>query len=86
VYLLTLAVCVGSYIGVDINQDTKKFEGAGVTIVIGDQGDPVFWEKFREEHPEKLDIFLDDGGHMANQQVVTFEQMFWHVKDGMSPD
>eukprot|EP00882_Tetradesmus_deserticola_P013016 GHRQ01013801.1.p1 GENE.GHRQ01013801.1~~GHRQ01013801.1.p1 ORF type:complete len:149 (+),score=29.43 GHRQ01013801.1:548-994(+) len=30
----------------------------------------------------KLDIILDDGGHTMEQQIVTFEEMYKHVKLG----
>jgi len=50
--------------------------------VIGNQGDPAFWKQFMLDFPEELDIFIDDGGHTMTQQTVTFESMFWGVRDG----
>jgi len=67
---------------VDVNAKCKQFEKEGVQIVIGDQGDPAFWAKFKADFPEALDIFIDDGGHLMTQQTVTLAQMFWHVRDG----
>ena len=69
------------YFGMDINPATKKFEKEGVTIFIGDQADPEVWKSIRSEVP-LIDIFMDDGGHMPTQQIVTLEEMFWHVRDG----
>ena len=69
------------YYGIDLDSDALKFQKNGVTILIGDQGDPAFWDSIRQVVPP-IDIFLDDGGHYMNQQIVTFEKMFWHVKNG----
>jgi len=71
-----------SYIGIDINPECKQFEKEGVRVVIGDQGDPAFWKQFTLDFPEELDIFIDDGGHTMKQQAVTFESMFWSIRDG----
>lgn len=70
-----------SYYGFDVNPKTKKFERDGVTITIGDQGKRSFWNEVKKTLPP-LDIFIDDGGHTMTQQIVTFEEMFPHVKDG----
>ena len=65
----------------DIDPRCKKFEDDEISIEIGNQEDPNFWAAFREKYP-RVDILLDDGGHMMNQQIVTFREMFPHVKDG----
>jgi len=70
------------YIGVDINPNVKKFESDWATIVIGDQSSETFWEEFKTKFPEKVDIFLDDGGHTMEQQIVTISSMYTHVKHG----
>ena len=66
--------------GVDITENCKQFEDDQIKIYIGDQADRNFWRKIREEIP-KLDILIDDGGHYMDQQIVTFEEMFDHVKE-----
>jgi hypothetical protein len=71
-----------SYIGIDINPECKQFEKEGFRVVIGDQGDPVFWEQFKLDFPAELDIFIDDGGYTMTQQTVAFESMFWRVREG----
>lgn len=68
-------------IGIDINPDCKKFEDEQISIEIGSQDDAKFWASFKEKYP-RVDILLDDGGHMMNQQIVTFREMFPHIKDG----
>lgn len=29
----------------------------------------------------KLDILIDDGGHLMHQQIITYEEMFDHLKE-----
>jgi len=66
--------------GVDINPFCKKFEERNVKIFIGSQSDRVFLQKLKNFIP-KVDILIDDGGHMMDQQIVTFEELFDHVKE-----
>lgn len=67
--------------GIDIEEACKSYESKNVYIHIGDQENREFWEKFREQVPE-LDIFVDDGGHTPEQQMVTLEEMLPHIKPG----
>lgn len=70
-------------VGVDINPDCKKFSGDGVEVIIGSQEDRNFLASLRDRFP-KFDIIIDDGGHMMNQQIVTFEELYPHMKpDGV---
>lgn len=69
------------YYGVDLDSDALRFQRNGVTIFIGDQSNPDFWDSVLKIVPP-IDIFLDDGGHYMHQQILTLEKMFWHVKDG----
>lgn len=64
-----------------MNPKTLRFQKPGVNITIGDQESRDFWRDIKRTMP-KLDIFIDDGGHRMKQQIVTFEEMFPHVKDG----
>lgn len=66
--------------GVDINPRCKELEDDQVTIFIGEQEDKNFLNELRNKIP-KVDILIDDGGHTMIQQIVTFEEMFSHVKD-----
>ena len=68
-------------IGVDVDERCKEFEDEQISIEIGSQSDRNFWAAFKEKYP-RVDILLDDGGHMMNQQIVTFREMFPHIKDG----
>jgi len=70
-------------VGLDINPDCldlQKNFNDNVIIELGDQAKPPFWEDFKERH-EPFDIIIDDGGHWMNQQEVTFDQMFDHLKE-----
>ncbi|MBO9620963.1 MAG: class I SAM-dependent methyltransferase [Niabella sp.] len=65
---------------VDVNPQSKKFEGGNVKVFIGSQEDPVFLEQLKKEVPP-IDILLDDGGHTMKQQLTTFNVLFDHVKE-----
>lgn len=70
-------------VGIDINELCKNFENAdeNIFIEIGSQDDENFWHSFKEKYP-RVDILLDDGGHLSNQQITTFREMFPHIRDG----
>ncbi len=69
--------------GLDINPECKKFEEENVKIFIGSQSDRDFLRKTISQIPP-IDILIDDGGHGMQQQIITFEEMFGHVKkDGI---
>jgi hypothetical protein len=67
-------------VGVDINPECKRFEEAGVRIVIGDQEDRAFLRGLAGSLP-RVDILIDDGGHTMRQQIHTFEELFPLVTD-----
>jgi len=66
-------------IGLDLNPEAKKFQEAGIEIVIGDQADPIFWEQLFINYPE-IDIVIDDGGHQYFQQIITFFSVVFNSK------
>lgn len=63
--------------GVDVNPYVKPmFEDLPRTrMFIGDQVNRSFWAEFRSQ-VLRIDIVLDDGGHTAEQQIVTFEELY----------
>jgi hypothetical protein len=67
-------------IGIDVDEEVKKLPLDGVEVVIGDQSDSVFWQKFLIECPV-IDVFIDDGGHTMNQQIVTLLSVWPHISD-----
>ncbi len=66
--------------GIDINPHCKELEEENVEIFIGSQSDRKFLRQVKESIPP-IDILIDDGGHTMKQQIVTFEELFDHVKD-----
>jgi hypothetical protein len=68
-------------IGMDVDERTSKFAEPGVDIIIGDQGDRDFMHAKGEELGP-FDIVIDDGGHTMEQQIVSFEELWPHVKNG----
>lgn len=66
--------------GVDINPRCKELEEENVRIFIGSQSDRDFLRALKTRIPP-LDILIDDGGHTMKQQIVTFEELFDHVKE-----
>lgn len=69
--------------GIDINPSCKQFEDKNTKIFIGSQNDRKFLNFIKSEIP-KVDILIDDGGHTMNQQIVSFEELYSHVKsDGI---
>lgn len=67
--------------GVDIEPACKIYEGRGVEIFIGDQADRGFWTHFKDRVPN-LDVVIDDGGHLVDQQVATLEELLPHLRPG----
>jgi hypothetical protein len=68
-------------VGVDIDPACKRFEQPGVEVTIGDQGSAGFWDSFLRTH-ERIDIVIDDGGHLPEQQVVTLESLLPRIAPG----
>jgi cephalosporin hydroxylase len=67
--------------GVDIEPACRAYDGEQVTIFIGDQGDPRFWESFRREVPH-IDVVIDDGGHRPLHQIATLEGLLPFMRPG----
>lgn len=68
-------------IGIDLNPEAKKWERDGFEIFIGSQTDPRFWEDFFLK-VGSVDVLLDDGGHMNDQQTTTVLSCLPHISDG----
>lgn len=63
-------------IGIDVDPECAhlKYDNENIEVVIGDQGRQDFWDKFLQN--KKIDVFIDDGGHFMDQQILTFERVF----------
>ena len=70
--------------GIDINPNIKEFlphMRKDTKLTVGDQESREFWKKFLGEVKD-IDIFIEDGGHSMQQQIVTFEEVFPVLKVG----
>ncbi len=61
--------------GVDINPSCKELEEENISIFIGSQSDRNFLRELKSK-VGKVDILIDDGGHMVQQQIVSFEELY----------
>lgn len=68
-------------VGVDIDERCKAFEEENVHICIGSQADKDFLTNVSEQWGP-FDIILDDGSHIMEHQIVTFETLFPLLKEG----
>lgn len=68
-------------IGIDIDENVTKYTTDGCIQVLGNQGDPEFWDKFLIDYP-KIDIFLDDGSHRVDHQILTLQKVWPHITLG----
>jgi hypothetical protein len=67
--------------GVDVEESCRAYESQGIRVFIGDQADRNFWRQFKQDAP-KMDIVIDDGGHLPLQQLISFEELFAHLTPG----
>jgi hypothetical protein len=67
--------------GVDIEESCKVYEDDSTKVFCGDQEDRTFWGHFKREVPV-LDIVIDDGGHLPEQQIATLEEVLSHLRPG----
>ena len=66
--------------GIDIDPRCKELEEKNIKIFIGSQSDRKFLRKIKETIP-MVDILIDDGGHYMDQQIVSYEELFSHIKN-----
>jgi len=69
-------------VGIDINPDCKKHEDISreIYVEIGDQSDIDFLKKLITKYG-KPDIVLDDGSHVMNHLVTTFNFLYFNMQD-----
>jgi len=67
-------------IGIDLHPNAKELEKHGFEIYIGSQSDKNFWRNFYSK-VGKIDILLDDGGHVNDQQIITLSESINNVND-----
>ena len=64
---------------IDIDPRCKSMEEENIQIFIGSQSDRNFLREIVKTIPE-VDILIDDGGHTMKQQIISFEELFGHIK------
>jgi cephalosporin hydroxylase len=69
-------------VGIDINPDCKKFERKddGIFIEIGNQSDVNFLQSVIDKYGNP-DIVLDDGSHVMNHLIKTFDFLYYKMKE-----
>lgn len=68
-------------IGVDIAEECLTYEDENTKVYIGDQADPDFWREVIAKEP-KIDLVVDDGGHMPYQQIATLKALLPNMSPG----
>ena len=67
-------------IGIDLHPNAKELEKHGFEIYIGSQSDKNLWKNFYSK-VGKIDILLDDGGHVNDQQIITLGESVHNIND-----
>lgn len=67
--------------GVDIEEVCRSYETRNTSIYIGDQADRSFWSRVRLA-TAPVDIVIDDGGHLPEQQIATLEELLPQMRPG----
>lgn len=68
-------------LGIDINPECKKYQEENVFVEIGSQADSVFLKDIMRQYGP-FDMILDDGSHMNEHVIFSFEHLFESVKSG----
>jgi 23S rRNA U2552 (ribose-2'-O)-methylase RlmE/FtsJ len=61
--------------GIDVDPGAKRNEDIATRVFIGDQADRNFLREVRRQIG-RADIIIDDGGHLASQQITSFEELY----------
>jgi hypothetical protein len=63
--------------GIDINLDCLKLEDQDnrLCVKVGDQSDPEFLKQI-SQMAGGFDVVIDDGSHIPEHQIITFETLF----------
>ena len=67
-------------VGIDINPQCRKFVRPRVQVAIGSQADASFLRPLCQAN--KPTIFIDDGSHLAQHNIFTFETVFPLLQPG----
>lgn len=68
--------------GIDIDPRCKQFEAGNIQVFVGSQSDPSTIQKVVDASPEGFDVIIDDGSHVNELTIKSFDLLFKHVKPG----
>ena len=68
-------------VGLDINADCKKYAKDNIKVEIGNQSDVTFLKYVAAKHGP-FDLIVDDGSHIQEHVIISFESLFPHVVPG----
>ena len=69
-------------IGLDIDPRCKEFEHKNIEVFIGSQSDPEVINDMLQKVPDGFDVIIDDGSHVNELTLKSFELLFSHLKPG----
>lgn len=63
--------------GIDVDKECAKlvYDNPNINVIIGSQGDPAFWDETLTKF-DQINVFIDDGSHICDHQILTFEKVF----------
>ncbi len=68
--------------GLDIDPRCKANEKQNIKIFIGSQSDPKIINELAEDANKQFDVILDDGSHVNELTIKSFELLFPYLKSG----
>ncbi|MDD5558637.1 hypothetical protein [Candidatus Methylomirabilis sp.] len=68
-------------VGLDIASECSVYIGPFVDVYIGNQGDREFLRNTLDKCGG-VDVFVDDGSHIPEHQIVGFEEVFQFIRPG----
>ena len=68
--------------GIDIDPRCKATEKQNIKIFIGSQSDPSIIDQLVEDAKGQFDVILDDGSHVNELTIKSFNLLFPHLKSG----
>jgi len=71
----------GQIFGIDVDPATEVHTDERITVLIGSQSDTRFLDTV-VERTGRPDIILDDGSHLARDQITTLLHLWRHIKPG----
>ena len=63
----------GEIIGADLNEDVRRYADGRISIEIIDQSNPDDLDRLAKRGP--FDLVLDDGSHVWQHQILTFQKL-----------